>query len=60
MFILDTESTCKCHCNKKLNSHSGCQNEQQADFEVQLENIITKTRHYSKVRPGLLFGRDRE
>ena len=25
--------------------HSGCNNEQQADFEVQLENRITVTRH---------------
>ena len=34
MLILDPESTCKWHCNKKSNSHSGCKNEQQADFEV--------------------------
>ena len=31
------------HCNKKSNSHSGCKNEQLADFEVQLENIIIIT-----------------
>ena len=36
MLILDLESTCKCHCNKKSNSYSGCKNEQQADFEVKL------------------------
>ena len=36
MLILDPESTCKWHCNKKPNSqcHSGYKNEQQADFEV--------------------------
>ena len=28
---------------KKSNSHSGCKNEQQADFEFKLENIITET-----------------
>ena len=43
MLILDTESTCEWYCNKKSNSHSGCKNEQQADFEVKLENIITDT-----------------
>ena len=43
MFILDPESTYKWHCNKKLNSHSGCKNEQQADFEDKLENRITET-----------------
>ena len=43
MLILDSESTCKWHCSK-LNSHSGCKNEQQADFEVQLENRINITR----------------
>ena len=43
MLILDPESTCKWHCNKKSNSHSGCKNDQQADFEVKLENIITDT-----------------
>ena len=43
MLILDTESTCKWHCYKKLKSHSGCKNEQQADFEIQLENKITIT-----------------
>ena len=43
MFILDPESTYKWHCNKKLNSHSWCKNEQQADFEVKLENRITET-----------------
>ena len=36
MLILDTESTCKWYCNKKSNSHSGCKNKQQADFEVKL------------------------
>ena len=30
---------------KNSNSHSGCKNEQQADFEAQLENKITFTRH---------------
>ena len=44
MIILDPESTCKWHCSKKSNSHSGCKNEQ-ADFEVQLENIITMNYH---------------
>ena len=39
------ESTFKWHYTKKLNSHSRCKNEQQADFEVQLENIITITRY---------------
>ena len=34
MLILDPESTCKWHCNKKSNSHSGCKNEQQDEFEV--------------------------
>ena len=34
--ILDPESTCKWHCNKKSNSHSGCKKEQQADFEDKL------------------------
>ena len=43
MLILDPESTCKWHCNKKSNSHSGCKNEQQADFEAKLENRITDT-----------------
>ena len=43
MLILDPESTCKWHCNKKSNSHSECKNQQQADFEVKLENIITDT-----------------
>ena len=43
MLILDPESTCKWHCNKKSNSHSGFKNEQQADFEDKLENIITET-----------------
>ena len=43
MIILDLKSTCKSHCNKKSNSHSGCKNEQQADFEVKLENRITDT-----------------
>ena len=47
MLILDPESTCKWYCNIKSNSYSGCKNEQQADFEVQLENIITITRHYA-------------
>ena len=39
MFILDPESTCKWHCNKKSNIHlhSGFKNEQQADFEVKLD-----------------------
>ena len=45
MLILDPESTCNGHCNKKSNSHSGRKNEQQADFEIQLENRITITRH---------------
>ena len=45
MLILDTENTCKWHCNKKSNSYSGCENELQADFEVQLENKITITEH---------------
>ena len=31
--------------NKKSNSRSGCKNEHQADFEVQLENRNTITRH---------------
>ena len=43
MLILDPDSTCKWLCNKKSNSHSGCKNEQQADFEVKLENRITDT-----------------
>ena len=43
MLILDPESTCKWHCYKKSNSHSGCKNEQQADFEVKLKNRITDT-----------------
>ena len=43
MLILDPESTCKWHCNKKSNSNSGCKNERQADFEVKLENRITDT-----------------
>ena len=43
MIILYPESTCKWHCNKNSNSHSGCKNEQQADFEVNLENLITDT-----------------
>ena len=30
---------------KKSNSHLGCKNEQQADFEVQLENKITIAGH---------------
>ena len=29
MLILDPESTCNWHCNKKSNSPSGCKNEQQ-------------------------------
>ena len=41
MLILDSDSTCRWHCNKKSNSHSGCKNEQQAGFEVQLDNIKT-------------------
>ena len=45
MLILDPESTFKWHYNKKLNSHSGCQNEQQVDFEVQLETKITIAGH---------------
>ena len=45
MLILDQESTCKWHCNIKSNSHSGCKNEQQADFEVKLENKITIAGH---------------
>ena len=28
LIILDPESTCKWHCSKKSNSHSGCKNEQ--------------------------------
>ena len=32
MLMLDPESTCKWHCNKKSNSHSRCKNEQKADF----------------------------
>ena len=43
MIILDPESTCKWHCSKISNSHSGCKNEQQADFGVKLENRITDT-----------------
>ena len=43
MIILDPESTCKWHYSKISNSHSGCKNEQQADFGVKLENIITDT-----------------
>ena len=43
MFILNLESTCKLHCNKMSNNHSGCKNEQQADLEVKLENRITDT-----------------
>ena len=43
MLILDAESICKWHCNKKSNCHSECKNEQQADFEVKLENIIADT-----------------
>ena len=31
--------------SQKSNSYSGCKNEQQADFEVQLENIITMNYH---------------
>ena len=46
MLILDPGSTCTWQCHKKLTSHSGCKNEQQADFEVQLKNRITFTRHY--------------
>ena len=42
MFILDPESTCM-HCNKKSNSHSRCKNEQHANFEDKLVNIITDT-----------------
>ena len=45
MLIVDPESTCKWHCNKKSNSHSGCKKEQQADLEVQLKNIITLNYH---------------
>ena len=45
MLNLDPESTCKGNCNKESNSHSGCKNEQQADFEVQLENRISITRN---------------
>ena len=41
LLTLHPESTCKWHCNIKSNSHSGCKNEQRADFEVKLENIIT-------------------
>ena len=29
MLILNSQSTCKSHCNNKSNSHSGCKNEQQ-------------------------------
>ena len=43
MIILDPEGTCKWHCIKTSNSYSGCKNEQQADFEVKLEYIITDT-----------------
>ena len=43
MIISDPESTCKWHCNKKSNNHSGCKNKQQADFEVKVENRITDT-----------------
>ena len=43
MLILDPESTCKWHCNKKSNSHSGCKNEKHADFEDKLENRIPDT-----------------
>ena len=43
MLILDPESTCKWHSNKKSNSHSGCKNKQQGNFEVKLENRITNT-----------------
>ena len=56
MLILKPESTCKWHCNMKSNSHSGCKNEQQVDFEVQLENRMTITRHCrnlcSKLQPN--------
>ena len=45
MLIVDPESTCKWHCNKNSNSHSGCKKEQQADLEVQLKNIITLNYH---------------
>ena len=44
MLILDPESNCKWQCNKKSNSHSGCKNEQQGDFEVKLESRITDTK----------------
>ena len=44
MLIIDSESTCKWHCNKKSNSHSGRKSEQQADFEVHLENTTPITR----------------
>ena len=40
MLILDPEST-----YKKSNSHSACKNEQQADFEVQLQNKINIDGH---------------
>ena len=43
MLILDPESTCKRHFNKTSNSHLGCKNEQQAHYEVKLQNIITDT-----------------
>ena len=45
MLILDPENTSKWYCNKNPNGHVGCKNEQLADFEIQLENIITITRH---------------
>ena len=38
VLILDPESTCEWHFNKKSNSHSGCENEQ-----VTRENRITDT-----------------
>ena len=44
MIILDRESTCKWHCNKKSNSHSGCKNGKNDCYIIY---DIAKTGHIS-------------
>ena len=56
MLILDSDSTCKWHCNKNLNSHSGCKNEQQADNNNQHTRIRIKDYEIDEVEETKFLG----
>ena len=50
MLIVDPKSTCKWHCKKKSNSHSGCKNEQQLKGQISVQISISSITHVAKLK----------